>query len=46
MVVFERESIWQVLYSRPLATIIIIVVVITFVGSLMPKKKKPKRNPL
>ena len=40
MVVFERESIWQVLYSRPLATILIIVVVLTFVGSLMPKKKK------
>jgi len=40
MVVFERESIWQVLYSRPLATFLIIVVVITFVGSLMPKKKK------
>ena len=46
MVVFERESIWQVLYSRPLATILIIVVIITFVGSLMPKKKKPKGNPL
>jgi len=40
MVVFERESIWQVLYSRPLATILIIVVILTFVGSLLPKKKK------
>jgi len=39
MVVFERESIWQVFYHRPLGTILIIIVILTFVGSLIPKKK-------
>jgi len=40
MVVFERESIWQILYSRPLATVLIVVVILTFMGSLLPKKQK------
>jgi putative tricarboxylic transport membrane protein len=40
VVVFERESIWQVLASRPIATILILVVIVTFVASLWPKKRK------
>jgi len=39
MVVFERESIWQVFYHRPMGTILIIIVILTFAGSLIPKKK-------
>lgn len=42
MVVFERESIWNVLYDRPVGTILIIVVILTFIGSIMPRKKKRK----
>jgi putative tricarboxylic transport membrane protein len=40
VVVFERESVWQVLASRPIASFLILVVIATFVGSLLPKKKK------
>jgi len=42
MVVFERDSIWNVLWDRPVGTILIIVVIITFIGSIMPRKKKKK----
>ncbi|MFH1489318.1 MAG: hypothetical protein ABII06_10460 [Pseudomonadota bacterium] len=40
MVVFERQSIWDVLYDRPLGTILIIIVILTFVSGVWPKKKK------
>jgi putative tricarboxylic transport membrane protein len=42
MVVFERESIWNVLYDRPVGTVLIVVVLLTFIGSIMPRKKKKK----
>jgi len=42
MVVFERDSIWNVLWDRPVGTILIIVVLITFIGSIMPRKTKNK----
>jgi len=37
MVVFKDMSIWQVLVNRPVGTVIIIVVIITFVGALRRK---------
>ena len=42
MVVFERQSIWDVLIGRPLGTILIIIVILTFVSGVWPKKKKAK----
>ena len=42
MVIFEGESIWNVLYDRPVGTILIVVVILTFIGSIIPRKKKKK----
>ena len=44
MVVFERETIWSILWGRPLGTILLIVVILTFVGSIMPRKRKKKQT--
>ena len=38
MVVFEKETIWQIL-SRPIGTILIIIVILTFISAMFRKKK-------
>ena len=43
MVVFQRETIWDILWGRPLGTILLIVVILTFIGSIIPRKKKKKQ---
>jgi len=40
MIIFEDESIWQVLIDRPMGTTLIIIVLITFISGIWPKKKK------
>ncbi|GAG39877.1 unnamed protein product [marine sediment metagenome] len=42
MLVFERQSILEVLVDRPLGAILLVIVILTFIGSLLPKKKKPR----
>ena len=42
MVIFEGESIWQVLIHRPMGTALIIIVLITFISGIWPKKKQLK----
>ena len=42
MLIFEGQSIWQVLIDRPLGTVLIIIVLLTFINGIWPKKKKRK----
>jgi len=44
MVLFEDESIWQVLIDRPMGSILILIVLITFISGIWPKKKKPHKQ--
>ena len=39
MVIFEDKSLWQILIDRPVGTILIIVVLLTFINGIWPKKK-------
>ena len=39
MVIFEDKSLWQILVDRPVGTILIIVVILTFINGIWPKKK-------
>jgi len=40
MLIFEDESIWQILIDRPLGTVLIIIILLTFISGVWPKKKK------
>ena len=40
MIIFEDESIWQILIDRPLGTVLIIIILLTFISGIWPKKKK------
>jgi putative tricarboxylic transport membrane protein len=40
MVIFEDESIWRVLVDRPMGTVLILIVIVTFISGIWPKKKK------
>lgn len=42
MYIFEDKSMWQILIDRPLGTVLIAVVLITFINGIWPRKKKPK----
>ena len=42
MVIFEDKSLWQILIDRPLGTVLIVVVLITFINGVWPKKRKRK----
>ena len=42
MIIYEDESLWQILIDRPLGTILIVVVLLTFINGIWPKKKKRK----
>ena len=39
MVIFEDKSLWQILVDRPVGTLLIIVVILTFINGIWPKKK-------
>ena len=40
MIIYEDESLWQILVDRPVGTILIVVVLLTFINGIWPKKKK------
>jgi putative tricarboxylic transport membrane protein len=42
MLIFEDKSLWQILIDRPLGTLLIGVVLITFINGIWPKKNKRK----
>lgn len=42
MYIFEDKSMWQILIDRPLGTVLIAVVLITFINGIWPRKNKPK----
>jgi putative tricarboxylic transport membrane protein len=42
MLIFEDKSLWQILIDRPLGTLLIGVVLITFINGIWPRKKKRK----
>lgn len=39
MVVLKGETLWQILYGRPIGTLMIVVIIITFITGLSTKKK-------
>ena len=43
MVIFEGENIFRVLMDRPIGAVLIIIVLLTFITGIWPKKKKLKK---
>jgi putative tricarboxylic transport membrane protein len=39
MVIYADESLWQILIDRPLGTFLIVIVLLTFINGVWPKKK-------
>ena len=44
MVLFEDESLWQILKDRPMGTIVIIIILLTFISGIWPRKKKSRKQ--
>ncbi len=42
MILFEKEPLWNILVKRPLGTLLIVVVLLTFVSSVWPRKRSVK----